>query len=199
MGSGAQGEGSAARSAAEAGRWGEVAAACDAEAFEAGTPAAASCPPALHLLGKLFAGDLPGARFLAKRLSEAGVADPELAAAHAVLQHLWARDFAAAQKTLAGTAWGAVVGPLAQALAAQLRDQVVRLVGKAYSSVRAPALLELLGGGGEEDLAALCQAQGWALEEGLVRIAAPAAAAAAGEPRKLHLSQLAKYGIGLDS
>eukprot|EP00887_Chlorella_sp_A99_P002720 scaffold6.g2720.t1 len=166
----------------------------DPAAFE--TPA---WPRALHMLAHIFAFRLEDARFLYKRMTEElRTGDPEVAAAWALLQRLWVKDYELLWPAV-HREWSPQVQPVAHALASRLRQRMLDLVGRAYSDL-SPAKLAVLLGLSEQEAVQAALDQGWEVDapSGLVLVKqrpAPQAEAAT----QHQLQRLAEYVVHLET
>ncbi|KAL4457406.1 hypothetical protein ABPG75_012271 [Micractinium tetrahymenae] len=172
----------------------------EAELEEPSTLSSERWPHALHLLAHVYAGRLEDARFLYKRTPEnIRQGSPELAAAFALLQRLWVKDYQHVWAALQ-FAWSAQVAPLAAALADRLRSRQLSLVARAYANISVPKLAALLGCS-EAEAAQAASGQGWAVgQDGLVEVKPPGAGAAASSAAaEQALQRLTSYVVHLES
>ncbi len=85
---------------------------------------------------------------------------PQVEAAWRLLQLMWQGSGEGAWRALRAYPWSGALATLVEALYDKLRNQQLKLVEAAYSTI-APARLAALCGCGEEEALALAQAKGW--------------------------------------
>ncbi|DBA66407.1 hypothetical protein WJX79_004681 [Trebouxia sp. C0005] len=126
-------------------------------------------PYAVQLLGHLYNSNLEDARFVYKRASSTHKQDTQLKAAFATLQHLWNKNYQGFWPLLTTTQWSEVTLPLVHAIAAKQRQDAVRLVSYAYSSIQPDRLASLTGTNPQEALQ-LAQSEGWQMNGDVIMV-----------------------------
>ncbi|KAF5835714.1 COP9 signalosome [Dunaliella salina] len=123
-------------------------------------------PFVLHLLGHIYNKQLPDARMLWKRIPQnVKENNAELSAVWRLLQFFWQRQYVGVWQALQSYQWSPQSRPLVDALSLKTREELIDLIGTAYSTVKPSKVASLCGMPQQEALAA-CQKLGWQYNEG---------------------------------
>ncbi|KAA6427267.1 MAG: COP9 signalosome complex subunit 8 [Trebouxia sp. A1-2] len=106
---------------------------------------------------------------VAPQLDAIELQDTQLKAAFATLQHLWNKNYQGFWPLLTTTQWSEVTLPLVHAIAAKQRQDAVRLVSYAYSSIQPDRLASLTGTNPQEALQ-LAQSEGWQMNGDVIMV-----------------------------
>mmetsp|Transcript_4479 Transcript_4479/g.9636 ORF Transcript_4479/g.9636 Transcript_4479/m.9636 type:complete len:199 (+) Transcript_4479:138-734(+) len=156
-------------------------------------------PHALHLLSHIYNKNWSDARFLWKRIPGAVKQNnPELEAVWRLLQYYWSRQYQGIWQALQAYQWSPQLQPVVEALAIKTREELMELIGFAYSTV-APSKVASICGMTEAEALNVCQAQGWEYDAatGMLMVS-PKAAAQAQLDGYSNLQQMAEYMVHLE-
>lgn len=152
------------------GQWSEVAPQLDALELRAVKQTDLDhWPYAAQLLGHIYNGDIEDARFVWKRAPAAHKQEPQLKAAFAVLQHLWNKAYQGLWPVLSSAQWSETLLPLVHAIANKQRQDAIRLVSCAYSSIQ-PDRLASLTGASSQETHQIVQSEGWQMNGDVILV-----------------------------
>ncbi|KAK9865670.1 hypothetical protein WJX84_007268 [Apatococcus fuscideae] len=147
--------------AVQQGEWSLVAPLLDQEELEFGKTLEKDLWPFdLHILGHIYNGELPDARFVWKRTPKSAQQEPCNQAAFTLLQHLWNKEYQMRWPAMNSQHWSLHTVPLIAALASKLQAQTIVLISEAYSSISVDKASSFLGCSAKDTLN-IAQAQHW--------------------------------------
>jgi len=119
------------------------------------------------LASYLLEGDICNAKFLWKRIPATLKQNAELVAVWGVAQKMWGRDMPGFYAAVRNFQWSQTIAPIINKLIDSKRDQLLRLIGIAYTSVHHEDVATLLGMTNEEAEGAVI-GQGWGSVDGML-------------------------------
>jgi len=121
------------------------------------------------LANYLLLGDLCNARFVWKRIPALKKQQNlELAAVWSVGEALWKKDLSTFYQTARSFQWSPAIAPIMAQLIESIQENMVRLIGTAYTSIQFDDVAGLLGISGPE-AEVLAQSRGWTKNDGLLQ------------------------------